>query len=142
MFAVPNNKSWLLDQVYAMSRKHFQVVRHYLQNTQWDYFQFVEIGLDRIQHGFWKYHDPEHRQYEPGNPYQSAVRDYYRYLDEEVGSLLELLDEETAVLVVLTTAKTDGGVNEFHPRRFLTSTNTPNKSLLLQAFGRLSKTTA
>jgi predicted AlkP superfamily phosphohydrolase/phosphomutase len=29
-----------------------------------------------------------------------VVRDYYRYLDDEVGSLLELLDDETVVLVV------------------------------------------
>jgi predicted AlkP superfamily phosphohydrolase/phosphomutase len=28
------------------------------------------------------------------------VRDYYRYLDEAIGSLLELLDDDTAVLVV------------------------------------------
>ena len=44
-----------------MSRKHFAVVRHFLKNDEWDYFQFVEIGLDRIQHGFWKYHDPRAR---------------------------------------------------------------------------------
>ena len=36
-----------------MSRKHFAVVRHFLRNTEWDFFQFVEIGLDRMQHGFW-----------------------------------------------------------------------------------------
>ena len=41
-----------------MSRKHFAVVRHLLRTADWDYLQFVEIGLDRLQHGFWKYHDP------------------------------------------------------------------------------------
>ena len=74
-----------------MSRKHFEVVRHYLKNAEWDYFQFVEIGLDRMHHGFWSHHDPEHVLHEPGNPFQETIRDYYRYLDEELGSLLELL---------------------------------------------------
>ncbi len=60
----------------------------------------MEIGLDRVHHGFWKYHDPNHRQHEPGNPYQEVIRDYYVYLDEQIGSLLELLTEDTAVLVV------------------------------------------
>jgi predicted AlkP superfamily phosphohydrolase/phosphomutase len=93
-------KDWLRQEIHSMSRKHFAVVRHYLREADWDYFCFVEIGLDRVQHGFWEFHDPQHRKYEPGNDYQSVIRDYYRYLDEEVGLILELLDEETTVLVV------------------------------------------
>ena len=42
-------KDWLKEEIYTMSRKHFEVVRHYLRNSEWDYFQFVEIGLDRLQ---------------------------------------------------------------------------------------------
>jgi predicted AlkP superfamily phosphohydrolase/phosphomutase len=95
-----DRKAWLKDEIYAMSRKHFAVIRHLLRHSDWDYFQFVEIGLDRLQHGFWKFHDPEHIGHEPGNPYQAVIREYYAYLDEELGSLLDLLDEETAVLVV------------------------------------------
>ncbi len=95
-----HRKDWLKDEIYAMSRKQFQVVRHLLQNSDWDYFQLVEIGLDRIQHGFWQFHDQGHRQYEAGNPYQTVIQDYYRYLDDELGQILDLLDEDTSVLVV------------------------------------------
>ena len=95
-----NRKGWLKDEIYNMTHKHFEVVRHYLQNHEWDYFQFVEIGLDRLHHGFWKFHDPQHRQHEPGNPFEEVIRDYYLYLDDELGRLLELLDEETTVLVL------------------------------------------
>ena len=28
---------------------------------------FVEMGVDRIHHGFWRFIDPAHRLYEPGN---------------------------------------------------------------------------
>jgi predicted AlkP superfamily phosphohydrolase/phosphomutase len=112
-----HNKPWLKEEIHSMTRKHFQVIRHLMQHTEWDYFQFVEIGLDRIQHGFWKFHDPEHRQHEPGNPYQTVIRDYYRYLDEEIGELLALLSDETAVLVVSDhgAQRLDGGfcVNEW-----------------------------
>jgi predicted AlkP superfamily phosphohydrolase/phosphomutase len=94
-----DNKDWLKDQVYDMTRKHFEVIRHLMTTVDWDYFQFVEIGLDRMHHGFWKYHDRSHRQYEPGSSYESVVRDYYLYLDDEIGRLLALLDEETIVLV-------------------------------------------
>ena len=93
------DKARLRDEIYAMSRKHFAVVRHFLKNAEWDYFQFVEIGLDRMQHGFWGFHDPRHFRYEPGSPYRGAVTDYYRYLDDELGSLLGLIPDDTVVLV-------------------------------------------
>jgi predicted AlkP superfamily phosphohydrolase/phosphomutase len=116
-------KDWLRDEIYTMSRKHFTVLRHLLQNTEWDYFQFVEIGLDRIHHGFWKYHDPQHVLHEPDSPYREVIRDYYRYLDDEVGRLFELLTEDTAVLVVSDhgAQRLDGGfcVNEWLVREGL-----------------------
>jgi predicted AlkP superfamily phosphohydrolase/phosphomutase len=112
-----DDKAWLRDEIYAMSRKHFEVVRHYMKNAEWDYFQFVEIGLDRMHHGFWSHHDPEHVLHQPGNPFQETIRDYYRYLDEELGSLLELLTDDTIVLVVSDhgAQRLDGGfcVNEW-----------------------------
>ena len=43
-------------------------MRHLIQTKEWDYFHFVDIGLDRIHHGFWKYHDPEHVLHEPDSP--------------------------------------------------------------------------
>jgi predicted AlkP superfamily phosphohydrolase/phosphomutase len=118
-----DDKDRLRDDIYAMTRAHFAVIRHYLRREDWDYFQFVEIGLDRIQHGFWRHHDPLHVRHEPGTPYANVIRDYYRYLDEEVGSLLELLDDETAVLVCSDhgARRLDGGfcVNEWLVREGL-----------------------
>ena len=100
-----------------MSRKQFTVVRHLLQHTEWDYLQFVEIGLDRLQHGFWQFHDPQHVHYVPGNPFEDVIRNYYLYLDEELGKLFEVLDEDTALLVVSAhgAQRLDGGfcVNEW-----------------------------
>ncbi|MHC5540612.1 alkaline phosphatase family protein [Singulisphaera rosea] len=112
-----DNKGWLKDTVFDMSRKQFTVVRHLLTRTEWDYFQFVEIGLDRMQHGFWKYHDPEHVLHEPNSPYQNTIRDYYRHLDDEIGTVLDLLTEDTVTLVVSDhgARRLDGGfcVNEW-----------------------------
>jgi len=118
-----DNKTWLKDQVYDMTRKHFRVVRHLMTSVDWDYFHFVEIGLDRMHHGFWKYHDPTHRHHEPGSPFATAITDYYAYLDDEIGQTLELLDEDTVVLVVSDhgAQRLDGGfcVNEWLVREGL-----------------------
>lgn len=90
----------LLDRIREMTRKHFTVVRQLLRTEPWDYFHFVEIGLDRVQHAFWRHHDPGHVLHQPDSPHRHVVRDYYRTLDREVGELLGLVEEDTTVLVV------------------------------------------
>jgi predicted AlkP superfamily phosphohydrolase/phosphomutase len=123
-----------------MSRKHFEVVRHLMKNQDWDYFQFVEIGLDRVHHGFWQYHDPKHVLYEPGNLYENVIRDYYLYLDEELGTLLELIDDNTVVLVVSDhgAQRLDGGfcVNEWLVKEGLLVLNEYPKEIT--SFGKLN----
>ncbi|MGD1993118.1 MAG: alkaline phosphatase family protein [Anaerolineae bacterium] len=94
------DKDHLLRQIYEMTEKRFAVVKHLLREKPWDLFAFVEIGLDRLHHGMWKFWDPSHPKHQPGNHYQDAIPDYYRYLDRELGELLGMLDEDTVVLVV------------------------------------------
>ena len=60
----------------------------------------VEMGVDRIHHGFWSYMDPEHHKYRAGNPFENAIKDYYRYCDREIGELLSLIPKDTIVMVV------------------------------------------
>ncbi|MBI3762226.1 MAG: alkaline phosphatase family protein [Chloroflexi bacterium] len=107
-----DDKDFLLRQIYDMTRQHFTVVREMMRHQAWDFFMFVEMGVDRIHHGFWKYHDQAHAKYEPGNKYENVIRDYYRYLDGEIGELLRMLDDETAVIVVSDhgAKKMDGGI--------------------------------
>jgi predicted AlkP superfamily phosphohydrolase/phosphomutase len=124
-----DNKDWLRDQIYEMTRKHFAVIRHLMVTVEWDYFQFVEIGLDRIHHGFWRFHDKLHRQYQPGNPYETVVTGYYRCLDDEIGRTLALLDGDAAVLVVSDhgAQRLEGGfcVNEWLRREGLLALKEP-----------------
>jgi predicted AlkP superfamily phosphohydrolase/phosphomutase len=93
------DKRRLRDETLDGTRRRFAVVRELLRDSEWDYFHFVEIGLDRVQHGFWRHHDPRHVLHEPGSPWRDVVRDYYRHLDAELGELLALLTEDTVVLV-------------------------------------------
>jgi predicted AlkP superfamily phosphohydrolase/phosphomutase len=95
-----DKKEWLKEEILKLNGKQWAVVRWLLTEHEWDYFHFVDIGLDRMQHGFWNYFDPGHVQFDPDNSYQDAIPEYYRLLDEQVGSVLELLDDDTIVLVV------------------------------------------
>jgi predicted AlkP superfamily phosphohydrolase/phosphomutase len=117
------DKEWLKREIFAMSRKQWEVVRWLVREKEWDYFQFVDIGLDRMHHGFWHCFDKSHSAYEPANPHESAIPEYYRLLDEQIGKVLEMLDEDTIVLIVSDhgAQRLDGGfaVNEWLTREGL-----------------------
>jgi predicted AlkP superfamily phosphohydrolase/phosphomutase len=107
-----DDKERLLADIYAMTETRFQLARHLLTTKPWDLFIMVEMGPDRIHHGFWRYFDPQHPRYAPGNPLEHAIRDYYIALDGHIGRLMDLLDPETRLLIVSDhgAKRMDGGL--------------------------------
>jgi predicted AlkP superfamily phosphohydrolase/phosphomutase len=107
-----DDKEFLLKQIYEMTEKRFIVLKHLLKNKPWDFFMFVEMGVDRIHHGLWQSMDPTHPKHVPGNPYQHAIREYYKYIDQNLGEMLADLDDDTLVMVVSDhgAKKMDGGI--------------------------------
>jgi predicted AlkP superfamily phosphohydrolase/phosphomutase len=120
-----DDKEDLLRQVYEMTDRRFRLADHLLGTKPWQLFAMVEIGTDRMHHGFWKFMDHEHRKYAPG-PFEDAILDYHRHVDAAVGRLLEHADDETTVLVVSDhgAKRMDGGirVNEWLRREGLLAT--------------------
>ena len=118
-----NDKDDLLRQVYEMTDKRFALAEHLLATKPWQLFALVEMGPDRMHHGFWKYMDAEHRSHEPGNAYEDAILDYHVHLDGLIARLLRHADEDTVVLVVSDhgAKRLDGGirVNEWLRREGL-----------------------
>jgi len=112
-----DDKDWLKQEIFEMSRKQWQVVHWLLKEQEWDYFHFVDIGLDRVHHGFWNCFDKQHVKHQPGNPYEQVIPEYYKWLDEQIGSAVHSLDRETIVLLVSDhgAQRLDGGfaVNEW-----------------------------
>jgi predicted AlkP superfamily phosphohydrolase/phosphomutase len=104
IFDIPNFREkgmeQVHDQLYKMTDRKFRVARRMVRNKPWDFFMMVEMGADRLHHVFWQHFDPMHPKYEPGNPFESAFQDYYRYLDKEVGSLIELLPDDCITIVM------------------------------------------
>jgi predicted AlkP superfamily phosphohydrolase/phosphomutase len=106
------NKQWLLEKIYEMTEARFKVIQHLMKTRDWDYFMSVEIGVDRLHHGFWKYHDPKHIKHEPGNPLLHSIHDYYVWLDKQIGATLELIDDQTSVIIMSDhgAKRMDGGI--------------------------------
>jgi len=89
----------VLKEIYEMTEKRFEVIKYLLKNKEFDFFMSVEIGLDRMHHAFWKFFDKEHHMHVPNSKYKDAIKDYYKYIDRKIGQVLELLDENTYVII-------------------------------------------
>jgi predicted AlkP superfamily phosphohydrolase/phosphomutase len=107
-----DDKDRLLGDIYEMTEKRFHLAEHLLTTKPWDFFIMVEMGTDRIHHGFWRYFDTEHPLYTPGNPYENAIRDYYVAVDRHVGEIIQRLPEDTRLMVVSDhgAKRMDGGI--------------------------------
>ncbi|MBI3181576.1 MAG: alkaline phosphatase family protein [Myxococcales bacterium] len=86
-----------LDQ---LREARFDAAEALVPSREWELFFMVEMGVDRLHHAFWAHCHPDHPCHPPDSPHAGAISDYYRALDARLARLLELLGEDTAVLVV------------------------------------------
>jgi len=95
-----DDKDALLASVRQMTAARFRAFRALLKVDDFDFAMMVEMGPDRLQHGFWRYCDPEHRLFEAGNRYENVLHDYYLAVDEEIGRTVEAAGEGASIMVV------------------------------------------
>jgi len=104
IFDIPNYREKGLEvvheQIFTMTERRFAVARQLVKTKPWDYFMMVEMAADRLHHVFWHCFDPKHPKYEPGNPYEDAFQRYYRFLDQQVGLLLEALPDDCVTILM------------------------------------------
>jgi predicted AlkP superfamily phosphohydrolase/phosphomutase len=93
-------KERVLAHVHRMTRTRFAVARHLVATRPWEFFMLVEIGGDRLQHAFWAYAHPDHRNYRPDPVLGPAIGDYYATLDKELAQLLDALGPDVDVFVI------------------------------------------
>jgi predicted AlkP superfamily phosphohydrolase/phosphomutase len=86
-------------RMFDMTAQRFELAGHMATTRNWDFLSFVDVAPDRLHHSFWKYCDPAHPKYEPGNRFENVFRDYYRAVDDHLAGFLEVLPDDTAVLI-------------------------------------------
>ena len=94
------DKTQLLEDLHTMVDGRFRLARELAVRKPWNFFMMVEMAPDRLHHAFWRYANEDHRLYEPGNPFEHVIQEFYEYLDSCIGSLLALLSDDTTVMVV------------------------------------------
>jgi predicted AlkP superfamily phosphohydrolase/phosphomutase len=76
-------------------------IAHLLTTRPADIVMAVITEVDRVSHHYWHRADPTHPRHDPADPAgRDAITRVYAAVDELVGELLDLVGEETAVMLV------------------------------------------
>jgi predicted AlkP superfamily phosphohydrolase/phosphomutase len=89
----------LLKKTYEMTDMQIEILKDLIVNEEWDFFMSVMIGSDRLQHMLWRHFDETHKRFIEGSEHKDALKNYYIYLDKRLGEILELIDDNTVVIV-------------------------------------------
>jgi predicted AlkP superfamily phosphohydrolase/phosphomutase len=73
-----------------------------LEEENWDFFMTIFLGMNRVQHFFWKYVDETHDKYVQ-NEYTEKMKEYYVKIDGILGRFLKSVDDDVLVMVVSDT---------------------------------------
>jgi predicted AlkP superfamily phosphohydrolase/phosphomutase len=78
------------------------IVHHLLVGEEWDLFIAHYFAIDNAQHMFWRAMDPAHPAHDPVEAVRwgDEIARAYRWVDQQAGELLSLLDDDVTVIVV------------------------------------------
>jgi predicted AlkP superfamily phosphohydrolase/phosphomutase len=74
------------EALFAASQAQFELAREALQAQDWEYFRVVEPALESLHH--------------TPNIDQASISAFYQGLDGQIGSILELLSEDTLLVLL------------------------------------------
>ena len=121
------SRELFLDRILAASRERWSTFHELASQPDWAFLQFVDSTLEQTQNALWEESDVRY--------YQRSVLDYHFALDEQIGTLLQLIDNETILLVQST-----HGVQQLHGSFFINEWLVEQGLLVLRESPR--KTTA
>ena len=96
---VKSDPELFFERVDQITDEMAEVSLFLMEEEKWDFFMTVFMGMDRIQHFFWKHVDSTHPDYEPG-VFTRLVKGFYTKADKIVGKFLQAIDENTRVVLV------------------------------------------
>ena len=95
-----HEKDKVREELFRMTKQHLDIVKYLLAAKEWDIFIHVEIGVDRVQHAFWKYFDTNHPRHIEHPVYSYTIREYYELIGKEFREIKKHLSKDTIIIIV------------------------------------------
>jgi predicted AlkP superfamily phosphohydrolase/phosphomutase len=95
----PGMEEEFVTDLYDLIHTRGKWAQHLMQHEKPDVMMVHFISMDVMKHALWRFMDHDHPRYEPG-PYENAIRDGYKLVDEYTGRLMEMLPADTSTIVM------------------------------------------
>ena len=102
-------KEIVFKELIDMEERRFKVAKEFIMKKQWDFFIMVTTGTDRVHHAFWADMDETHPDHKKDSRFKEAIRDYYKFIDREIGEIEKALGKEDAIVIM-----SDHGAGPMH----------------------------
>ncbi len=108
----------LLKEIYRTTETEIALVSYLMERKPWDFFMAVFVGLDIVQHLFWRHMDRSHPHHSAkmSNHLAEGILTCYQMMDRFLGYLVETLGEEVALLIY-----SDHGSGPLHKDFYITN---------------------
>jgi uncharacterized sulfatase len=86
------DKSEFIEDAHETLDKRFEAFKHYIEQDDWDLFFGVFMTTDRVNHFLFKH-------YAQDGEYKEEFLEFYRKVDDYLGRLREMLDDDVTMMV-------------------------------------------
>jgi len=80
--------------------KGVKAAQYLMSSFPWDLFVCVFFVSDVVQHYFWHHMDVNHPRHVDNSAYKDAIKNFYKRIDEAIGTLTKQFQKDTDILIV------------------------------------------
>jgi predicted AlkP superfamily phosphohydrolase/phosphomutase len=107
------DKNALHTELKKVDEQRFSLVKYLVQEKLCDMVMAVIEGTEAASHLFFRDADSGHALHDPKSKDREVLGDYYRFIDQQVGEILNILDDDTVICLfsVSSVQRLDGILN-------------------------------
>ncbi len=94
MSLVQKGKQRFVDELHRVMAARCRALHHYWDRQPWQNIMFVLTGTDRLNHYLWEDYEDK------SSPFHQTFLDYYHEVDQQIGRILERLDDKVTIAAV------------------------------------------
>ncbi len=90
------------EEVFKLTELHYEVAKFLLKNFDYDFFIINFMGIDHMQHWFWRFCDKNHPNFSEklSKKHGDKIFKIYKYIDDILSDLLNIIPDNSYIILM------------------------------------------
>ncbi len=90
------------NEIFRLTDIRVRTAEFLLKNYEYDVFMVTFMGIDHMQHWYWKFMDKTHPQYKPcdNKKFGNKIAEIYKFIDEKLVRLAEYIPDNAYIILM------------------------------------------